>query len=78
MSFVQLLVICGKFLLAADGDAWAGTGREGEPTACGPLLDSLSAADRGELAMWLRHLREVQGGRPTISARKAASSESSG
>jgi hypothetical protein len=37
----------------------AGAGREGEPTACGPLLDSLPAADRGELAVRLRHLREV-------------------
>jgi hypothetical protein len=40
----------------------AGAGREGEPTECGPLLDRLAAADRGELAMRLRHLREVQGG----------------
>ena len=29
------------------------------PAACGPLLDSLPAADRGELAVRLRHLREA-------------------
>ena len=36
-----------------------GAGGGGEPAACGPLLDSLPAADRGELAVRLRHLREV-------------------
>ena len=34
-------------------------GGGGEPAACGPLLDSLSAADCGSLAVRLRHLREV-------------------
>lgn len=36
-----------------------GAGGGGEPVACGPLLDSLPAADRAELAVRLRHLREV-------------------
>ncbi len=36
-----------------------GTGDDGEPAACGPLLDSLTAAERGELAGRLRHVREV-------------------
>jgi hypothetical protein len=36
-----------------------GAGGDGEPAACGPLLDSLTVAERGELAGRLRHLREV-------------------
>ena len=55
----------GKVLLADTAAVLAGpvaglpgTGGD-EPAACGPLLDSLTAAERGELAGRLRHLREV-------------------
>lgn len=36
-----------------------GAGSDAEPAACGPLLDDLTAAERGELAARLRHLREL-------------------
>jgi transposase InsO family protein len=36
-----------------------GTGGDSEPAACGPLLGSLTVAERGELAERVRHLREV-------------------
>ena len=46
-------------LLADPSTRLPGTGGGGEPAACGPLLDSLPAADRGELAVRVRHLREA-------------------
>jgi len=44
-------------LLADPSVSLPGTGDE--PAACGPLLDSLTVAERGELAGRLRHLREA-------------------
>jgi len=46
-------------LLADPSTRLPGTGGGGEPAACGPLLDSLPAAERGELAARVRHLREA-------------------
>ena len=46
-------------LLADPSTRLPGTGGGGEPVACGPLLDSLPAAERGELAVRVRHLREA-------------------
>jgi transposase InsO family protein len=46
-------------LLADPSTRLPGTGDGGEPAACGPLLDSLPAADRRGLAVRVRHLREA-------------------
>ena len=46
-------------VLADSPHVLPGAGGGGEPAACGPLLDNLPAADRGELAVRLRHLREA-------------------
>lgn len=56
----------GRYLLADTATVLAdpsvrlpGTGDGDEPVACGPLLGSLTAAEHGELALRMRHLREV-------------------
>jgi hypothetical protein len=53
------LLVDTATVLADPAVSLPGTGDDGEPAACGPLLDSLTAAERGELAGRLLHLREV-------------------
>ena len=46
-------------VLADPSTRLPGTGDESGPAACGPLLDSLTGTERGELAVRLRHVREL-------------------
>lgn len=53
----QSVVMDTAALLADSSTSLPGVGDE--PASCGPLLDDLTAAERGELAARLRHVREL-------------------
>ena len=49
-------------VLADPSTRLPGTGDEAGPEACGPLLDSLTDTERGELVVRLGHVRELLSG----------------